>query len=377
MRRLVLSFGVALGVLLGVAISISPPAGASRNSSGAYSLPTGNPVVSGTTITSTWANNTLSDLGVEVTNSLDRNGRGAMVAPLKLSDGTSSAPALTFANELSAGLYRAGTNDIRLQAGTASQQWTPSSVVLSVSSVPVQTWSLSSAIIGSATTSMSAANISNGLTVSRLSTGAGIIATAGTSGDGSGIVATANGIGFGGEFRGGSSGGVGAVGYGTGTLQGVAGIGGTSGGAGGVFTNGIASTATTYRDALTASNGALAFGNSLPNPNSTVAFSNRLTPANTPKAWGNLGTTGSGGCVVNGGFNVSSCSITGANIRVTLASAMANTAYAPILSTFNASDAPQLVFGSFTTTTFDIQSSTGVSYATTSRVLTFMVMGLQ
>jgi hypothetical protein len=373
MRRLVPSFGVALGVLLGVAISIAPPAGASRNSSGAYSLPTGNPVVSGTTITSTWANNTLSDLGVEVTNSLDRNGRGAMVAPLKLSDGTSSAPALTFANELSAGLYRAGTNDIRLQAGTASQRWTPSLVVLSLNSVPVQQWSLASTVIGSSTTTLFGATVLDGLTVSRSSTGAGITATAGTSGDGSGIVATANGFGFGGEFHGGSSGGVGAVGYATGTFQGVAGVGGTSGGAGGVFTNGINSTASTYRDALTASNGALAFSNAAPNPNSNVGFTNRLTPANTPKAWGNVSSNGSGGCTVNGGFNVSSCSIFGPAIRINFASAMGNTNYAAVVT---GQQADIVYSGGYLTTSVDFANS-AVSYATTPRTLSFMVMGLQ
>ena len=34
----------------------------SRNGSGTYSLPSGNPVVTGTTISSTWANNTLTDI---------------------------------------------------------------------------------------------------------------------------------------------------------------------------------------------------------------------------------------------------------------------------------------------------------------------------
>ena len=34
----------------------------SRNGSGTYTLPVGNPVVSGTTITSAWANSTLTDI---------------------------------------------------------------------------------------------------------------------------------------------------------------------------------------------------------------------------------------------------------------------------------------------------------------------------
>ena len=54
-----------------------------RDSGGNYSLPAGNPVVSGTTIDSSWANNPVPDLGTAVQSSLDRSGRGAMLAALK------------------------------------------------------------------------------------------------------------------------------------------------------------------------------------------------------------------------------------------------------------------------------------------------------
>jgi hypothetical protein len=86
----------------------------SRNTTGTYSLPTtGNPVQTGTTVSSTWANATLSDIATELTNSLDRSGRGAMLAPLQVQDGTSAAPSVTFASETTSGLYRAGTGDVR------------------------------------------------------------------------------------------------------------------------------------------------------------------------------------------------------------------------------------------------------------------------
>lgn len=49
-------------------------------SGGTYTLPAGNPVISGTTISSTWANTTLSDLGNEITNSLPRDGTAAPTA---------------------------------------------------------------------------------------------------------------------------------------------------------------------------------------------------------------------------------------------------------------------------------------------------------
>ena len=85
-----------------------------RNSSGTYSLPAGNPVVTGTVISSAWANTTLSDLATEITNSLDRSGRGGMTAPILVPDGTVAAPAHSFTNETGSGLYRAAAGDIRL-----------------------------------------------------------------------------------------------------------------------------------------------------------------------------------------------------------------------------------------------------------------------
>lgn len=47
----------------------------SRNGSGTYNLPAGNPVVTATTITSTWANTTLSDIATALTGSLAADGQ--------------------------------------------------------------------------------------------------------------------------------------------------------------------------------------------------------------------------------------------------------------------------------------------------------------
>jgi hypothetical protein len=77
-----------------------------RNSSGNYTLPAGNPVVTGTTITSTWANTTMQDIGSEVTNSLDRQGRGSMLAAFKLVDGSVAVPGLSFGSETTTGISR-------------------------------------------------------------------------------------------------------------------------------------------------------------------------------------------------------------------------------------------------------------------------------
>ena len=55
-----------------------------RNGSGVYSLPAGNPVVTGTVISSTWANNTLNDLGNAMTASLAYDGQTTPVANLPM-----------------------------------------------------------------------------------------------------------------------------------------------------------------------------------------------------------------------------------------------------------------------------------------------------
>lgn len=86
----------------------------SRDSSGNFSLVAGNPVVAGTTITDAWANSTLSDIGQALTDSLDRNGRGGMLAALKGLDGAVGTPAYTFTNESTTGFYRSSAGVIRV-----------------------------------------------------------------------------------------------------------------------------------------------------------------------------------------------------------------------------------------------------------------------
>lgn len=56
-----------------------------RDSSGLYTLVTGNPVLKGQPVLASWANPTLDDIASALTDSLDRNGQGAMLAPLVLS----------------------------------------------------------------------------------------------------------------------------------------------------------------------------------------------------------------------------------------------------------------------------------------------------
>jgi hypothetical protein len=75
----------------------------SRNGTGTYSLPAGNPVVTGTTISSTWANNTLTDIATALTGSLAADGQTTATGNLKmgnnrvtgLADGIASTDAAT------------------------------------------------------------------------------------------------------------------------------------------------------------------------------------------------------------------------------------------------------------------------------------------
>jgi hypothetical protein len=85
-----------------------------RKSAGKHSLPAGQPVVSGTTIAATVHNALAGDLSAEISSSLDRSGRGGMLAPLRVPDGSLPAPTLSFTNETGTGLRRAGTGDLRV-----------------------------------------------------------------------------------------------------------------------------------------------------------------------------------------------------------------------------------------------------------------------
>ena len=58
----------------------------SRNGSGIYSLATGNPVVTGATISSTWANATLSDIATALTGSIAADGQTTITNNLPMSN---------------------------------------------------------------------------------------------------------------------------------------------------------------------------------------------------------------------------------------------------------------------------------------------------
>ena len=56
----------------------------SRNGSGTYNLPAGNPVTAGSTITSAWANSTLTDIGNALTDSVAADGQTPMSGTLNM-----------------------------------------------------------------------------------------------------------------------------------------------------------------------------------------------------------------------------------------------------------------------------------------------------
>ena len=89
-----------------------------RDTSGQYFLPAGNPVEPGEIVESQWANTTMDDIAEALSASLDRYGRGGMLAPFKFADGTRQAPGATWTNEPSTGLYRAGGGDLRMSVRT-------------------------------------------------------------------------------------------------------------------------------------------------------------------------------------------------------------------------------------------------------------------
>ena len=102
-----------------------------RNASGVYTLPPSNPVVPNTTIATTWANPTLSDIGQAITESLDRAGRGGMTAPFRLFDGNLSSPGLAFLNETGLGIWRSGSGVMEFTSGGTTLLSISASAVIS------------------------------------------------------------------------------------------------------------------------------------------------------------------------------------------------------------------------------------------------------
>jgi hypothetical protein len=106
-----------------------------RNGSGTYNLPAGNPVISGTTIQSTWANTTLTDIASALTGSLPRDGQAAMTGALPMGgQDIQNAGSITANNQVTAGylsltsvtlpangLYLPGTNTLGFSTASTAR----------------------------------------------------------------------------------------------------------------------------------------------------------------------------------------------------------------------------------------------------------------
>lgn len=300
---------VAMGGLCVLDLMDRHAAFAARNSSGTYSLPSGNPVVSGTVISSSTYNNTTSDMAGEITNSLDRNGRGAMLAPLQLAAGTVSAPGLTFSGDTGTGLYHIGAKDIAWAFnGTKGVEWNNGTETVS----PLNANATGIIVNGAGTGS--AVNATGGNT-----NGAGVFSMGGTNGPGVHAVGTGTGDGV--DATGGASSAYGVSGTGgAASTAGVFGQGGSgsggwgvrgagdTGAAGGYFSNGTAATGATRQSAIIASNGDIDL-TGVANPSSGTALKNLITPASLVKMFAQVQSAGgnSTSCTVQGGVNVSGC----------------------------------------------------------------------
>jgi len=104
----------------------------SRNGTGTYNLPAGNPVVTNTTISSTWANTTLSDIASALTGSVASDGQTPMTGNLdmntrkvvNMANGTVATDAISLGQLTTAFTNPtfAGTEFMLIPKGTTAQR---------------------------------------------------------------------------------------------------------------------------------------------------------------------------------------------------------------------------------------------------------------
>lgn len=111
----------------------------SRNGSGTYNLPAGNPVITNTIISSTWANNTLNDMANALTGSLAADGQTTATGNLNLgnnkiinlSDGTASGDAVNYGQLLATAGAGAIRQAIVVTRTAASSTTAPQNAIVS------------------------------------------------------------------------------------------------------------------------------------------------------------------------------------------------------------------------------------------------------
>lgn len=92
----------------------------SRDGSGNYTLPVGNPVVSGTIIDVNWANSTMSDIAQQLNNVITRDGALGPLVPVASVDGTEALPGMSFKLATGTGLWREAARAGYSYNGTAA-----------------------------------------------------------------------------------------------------------------------------------------------------------------------------------------------------------------------------------------------------------------
>jgi hypothetical protein len=310
-----------------------------RSTGGNYTLVAGNPVSPNTLISSTWANQTLNDIASALSESLSRDGNGAMRVPLLLKDGISGAPALSFEAEPTTGLYRVDDGIVGLSVlGTVyatvgdgeflSPQPLHGQKGLTITNSTTNATALTATGNGTAAGGTFVGGSSNGpgLSVTGIGSGTGVVATGGTTGWGVNATGT-----------------VGVVATGT-TVEGLNATG-AAGWPGVKAVAGTAATGSTAQTSLVVEKGYLSFtgasGGAAVNPDSDVAFTNALTPKNVCKAWARI-ITGASDVLVDG-FNIDSYAFSGSgDLEITFASAFTTAggspAYCPVAMSSTAED---------------------------------------
>jgi len=273
----------------------------SRNGSGTYTLPAGNPVVTSTTISSTWANNTLADLATAMTGSVASDGQTPITGNLQmganritgLADGIASTDAAT-KSQVDASVAGLGTmstqnaNNVAITGGAISGT-TASFTTFTASGT-------------AAFTSTGAVKIPAGTTAQQPTPTTGMIRYNSTNSQFEGYFASAWG-----------SLGTGAAGSNTQVQYNSSGV---LAGSSALTFNGTTLEATTLKTAT------------LNAPSGVLATQNGMT--GIAKAWALFaGTASSGSPTIYGSYNISSISITSAGyFTINFTTAMANANYA-------------------------------------------------
>lgn len=360
-----------------------------RDSSGNYTSPSAN-FVAGTTILVGPMNGKLNDIESEITDSLSRNGDGAMLAPMRVPNGTSNLPAYAFSTETTLGIYRSNTADLRVaNNGTDLFKWTATEN-RSLQALKVSTGGLTVDAGGLTVTAGGGTITAGGLTVS--AGGAGVTGTlpavsgvAGassftasgtmstTSGESHALTTVAKATSAGPNVlqlnaRSKNTGAVTSwdqvdVGLSY-DVDNTVGSGGSLyfGKAGAKLTGATAATGADPTNALELTNGNLKLSGTAPNKDEALA--NTLTPANICKAWAYFSVTGGGGvgnvtATFTDGYGVTSIARqSNTSIRVTFASAFATANYSPKIDTEGVSTTKAVIKAGRTTTTVDIAIQT-------------------